>query len=254
MDLKLSNRKYYNHYVPKFAKKATRLATVSEYSKQDIHEQFHIENEKIDVVYCGVNSFYHPVTKEEASETRIQFSNGKEYFVFVGTLSPRKNILGLMKAFEAFKSETGSEMQLLIVGHSMFKTDELYDYKKTIVSGKDIVFTGRLEDDALNRVLASSLALVFVPFFEGFGIPAIEAMQCEVPVIASNVTSVPEVVGDAALLVDPENIDEIKTAMVRIASDENLRQELIRKGKLRRENFTWEKTASLLWDGIKKCL
>jgi glycosyltransferase involved in cell wall biosynthesis len=240
--------------MPKFAKKAARLATVSEYSKQDIHKHFHVENEKIDVVFCGVNSFYHPVTNEIATETRKKYSNAKAYFVFVGTLSPRKNILGLMKAFEAFKSETGSDMQLLIVGHSMFRTNELFDFKNTISSGNDIVFTGRLEDEELNKVLASSMALVFVPFFEGFGIPAIEAMQCEVPVIASNVTSVPEVVGDAALLVNPENINEIKTAMIRIAVNEDLRNELIRKGKIRKENFTWEKTASLLWDGISKCL
>lgn len=254
MDLKLTNRKYYNHYMPKFAKMAARLATVSEYSKQDIHEQFQVENDKIDVVYCGINSFYHPVSKEVVSVTKNQYSNGKNYFVFVGTLSPRKNILGLMKAFEAFKSETGSNMNLLIVGHSMYKTDELHGYKNTISSGKDIVFTGRLEDHQLNNVLASSLALVFVPFFEGFGIPAIEAMQCEVPVIASNVTSVPEVVGDAALLVDPENTNEIKNALILMAADENLRKELIRKGKIRKEIFTWEKTASLLWEGIKKCL
>ncbi|MGZ5189699.1 MAG: glycosyltransferase family 4 protein [Flavisolibacter sp.] len=254
MDLKLSNRKYYNHYVPKFAKKATRLATVSEFSKQDIIKHFNVESEKIDVVYCGVNSFYHPVTNETATQTKENFSNGKAYFVFVGTLSPRKNILGLMKAYEAFKSETGSDMQLLIVGHSMYKTDELYNYKKSITSGKDINFTGRLEDEELNRVLASSLALVFIPFFEGFGIPAIEAMQCEVPVIASNVTSVPEVVGDAAILVDPGNVEEIKNAMVRIVSDEELRKELIHKGKIRKEIFTWEKTAALLWNGISKCL
>jgi glycosyltransferase involved in cell wall biosynthesis len=253
-DLKFSNSRYYNYYFPRFARKATRLATVSEFSKQDIHSSFGIENDKIDVVYCGVNSFYHPVDNIVADDTRKRYTSGKPYFIFVGTLSPRKNVLGLMDSFELFKKETGSDVHLVIAGHDMFRANELYERKKQMQFGNEVLFTGRVGDEELNRLLASSLALVFVPFFEGFGIPAIEAMQCHVPVIASNVTSVPEVVGEAALLVDPNKTEEIKNAMKAIAQNESLRTDLIEKGKRRKEFFSWQKTAGLLWRGISSCL
>ena len=118
----------------------------------------------------------------------------------------------------------------------------------------DIIFTGRIDDDEINDVLASAVAFVFVPSFEGFGIPLLEAMQCDIPIIASNITSVPEVVNDAGLLVNPHNPEEIKNAMYKVATDENLRLQLIQKGRIRKNFFSWEKTANLLWESIKKSL
>ncbi|TWI80347.1 glycosyltransferase involved in cell wall biosynthesis [Lacibacter cauensis] len=253
-DLKFSNRKYYNYFFPKFADRAAQIATVSEYSKQDICTNYHISPQKIDVVYCGINAFYQPVDAATITSTRNKYSKGEPYFIFIGTLSPRKNIKRLMEAFDLYKSETGTEIKLLIVGASMYKTDELFATQRALKYGADIVFTGRLDDEELNRVLASALTLTFVPLFEGFGIPIIEAMICRVPVIASNVTSVPEVAGDAALIVDPTDTDAIKNAMKQIAADESLRQRLIRKGEERSKQFTWEKTAELLWQSILKCL
>ncbi|RXK62226.1 glycosyltransferase family 1 protein [Lacibacter luteus] len=253
-DLKFSNRNYYNYFFPKFAKRAVQIATVSEYSKQDICINYHISPEKIDVVYCGINSFYKPIDTTLIRNTRNKYSKGEPYFIFIGTLSPRKNIQRLMEAFDLFKQETGTTSKLLIVGGSMYKTDELFATQQALRSGSDIVFTGRLGDEELNLVLASALALAFVPLFEGFGIPVIEAMRCSVPVIASNVTSVPEVAGDAALIVDPTNTVAIKDAMKQLAANESLRQQLIQRGVERSKQFTWEKTAELLWQSINKCL
>jgi len=253
-DLKFSNRTYYNYFFPKFAERAIRIATVSSFSKQDICQSYHIKTEKVDVVYCGVNTYYHPVDEAVISSTRKKYTSGKPYFIFVGTLSPRKNITGLMKAFELYKQQSGSDTKLLIAGSSMYKTNEMHALKEVMQFGSDVIFTGRLGNEELNAVLASALALVFVPLFEGFGIPVIEAMQCDVPVIASNVTSVPDVAGDATLLVDPNNHQQIKDAMIRIAVDEQLRKQLIEKGRIRKEHFTWEKSADLLWASIQKCL
>ncbi len=253
-DLKFSNRKYYNYFFPRFAKKATRLGTVSEYSKQDICTSFGVEKSKIDVVYCGINSFFHPVDKNIIDRVKNKYTQNRSYFLFIGALSPRKNVAGLMKAFDLFKKENDSDIKLLIAGGGMYKTTKLHDFREQLQYANDIIFTGRIDDIEINEILASALAFVFVPFFEGFGIPLIEAMQCDVPIIASNVTSVPEVVGDAALLVDPRNVEEIKTAMYRVAIDENLRLLLIQKGRIRKEFFSWEKTTNLLWTSIQKCL
>ena len=118
---------------------------------------------------------------------------------------------------------------------------------------EEVIFTGRLTDNDLQNITASAFAITYVSLFEGFGIPIIEAMNCNVPVITSNVTSMPEIAGDAALLCDPFSILSIRDAMIKIYSDQNLRTTLIEKGKLRADFFSWEKTAAGLWNCIKKC-
>ncbi len=252
--LKFSNRKYYNYFFPRFAAKASRLATVSEYSKRDICQSFGVDTDKVDVVYNGVNAFFRPCDEQTKKNIRDKYSLGKPYFVFVGTLSPRKNVKGLMHAFSLFKKETGADINLVIAGWGMYKAKELQAYKERLGVGADIIFTGRVGNEELNYIVGSSLSLIFVPFFEGFGIPLIEAMQSHVPIIASNVTSIPEVVEDAALLVNPYDSNAIKNAMIEIFGSLDLRQKLIENGKIRKKFFSWEKTADLLWEGVLKAV
>jgi len=253
-DLKWTNRKYYNYFMPRYMKRSVRIGTLSEYSKKDIVETYKVDPGKIDVVYCGINDYYAPVSDAVKKETRDKYAGGCEYFIFVGTLHPRKNIIRLMQAFEMFKNATSSGMKLLLVGKEMFKTNEMHALKATMQHGKDVIFTGRVPEDDLKKVLASAFCLTFVSYFEGFGIPPIEAMQCDVPVISANATSLPEVVGDAALVVDPFNVNDIAGAMQKIVADPALRQELIRKGRIRKTLFSWERTAKLLWDSLSKVL
>ncbi|NOZ34004.1 MAG: glycosyltransferase family 4 protein [Chlorobi bacterium] len=249
-DLPFFNRKYYNYFFPKFAEKALKIATVSEYSKQDISEQFNVSEEKITVVYNGCNKIYISVSDRVRLETKQKIAESKEYFIFIGTLHPRKNIARLFSAFEKFKKETHSDFKLVIVGTKMFMTNDIEKAYSQSEFKKDIIFTGRLKPEELHNVLASAFAMTFVPLFEGFGIPLIEAMNCNVPLIASDTTSLPEVAGDAALFVNPLDIDEIKDAMIKISEDEEFRQSLIEKGKIRKTAFSWDKTAEKLWSII----
>lgn len=244
--------KYYNYFFPRFAKKAKRLATVSEFSKADIVQTWDVEAEKIDVVYNGSNSIYRPLTTEETRNTKNKYSSGKNYFVFVGALHPRKNISRLLQAFDKFKAVNCSDMKLVIVGSQMFKTAEMQQVFSSMKYRADVVFTGRLEPTDLSLVIGSALALTFVPYFEGFGIPMLEAMNCDVPVIASNVTSMPEIAGNAAFLVDPFSVDSITEAMFLVSIDEKLRTKLITEGQVQRQKFSWDKTAEKLWGCIEK--
>ncbi|MEA3444599.1 MAG: glycosyltransferase family 1 protein [Bacteroidota bacterium] len=242
--------KYYNYFTPKFAGKATRIATVSEYSKQDIVYNYAISRDKIDVVYNGANPNYKPVAENIKTEIRNEYSNGSPYFIFIGALHPRKNVTRLLQAFDKFKEESTSECKLIIVGEKMFKSGEISECFQKMKHAGEVIFTGRLEPDTLNKVLASALALTFVPYFEGFGIPILEAFYCDTPVITSNKTSMPEVAANAALFVDPFSVDSIKNAMLKIYSDKKLRTELIERGRIRRHYFSWEKTSEKLWDSI----
>lgn len=243
---------FYNNYFKQFAEKSTRIATVSEYSKQDISETYKISAEKIDVVYNGANNNFIPLEETSKEEIRKKYTNGLPYFLFVGTLHPRKNLINLFKAFDKFKSDTNSEFKLLIAGKKMWWKGEVENIFNQLKHKNDIIFAGRVSDSELPKIISSAYALTYVPFFEGFGIPLVEAMSCGVPAITSNATSMPEVVGEAGILVNPNNVDEISSSMKKIVSDQIFRNELGKKSLTQAQKFTWDKTAKLLWDSIQK--
>lgn len=252
-DLPFLVRRYYNKFFPLYAKKACRIITVSDFSRQDISKSFKINPDKIDVVFNGSNSFYSPLTPEEKKISKQTYAEGKDYFVFIGHLHPRKNVANLLLAFNEFKKVFSSDMKLLIVGDTWFKTKEL----KNILSGMDfrddVIFYGKQEPTAMHQILGGATALTYVSFFEGFGIPILEAMYCNTPVITSNKTSMPEVAGEAAILVDPGSVDSIKNAMLRISQNPDQQRQLIVKGQKQREKFSWDKTAEKVWNSIEKC-
>lgn len=251
-DSKWLTAKYYNYYFPKFAREASRIATVSEFSKQEISTHYKIDSEKIDVVYNGIHSFFKPLDQIDKQKTREKFSYGKNYFVNVGSLHPRKNIPSLIKAFAAFKKESLSDFKLVLAGPGFWGLTDIHKALEESGVKEDVIFTGRLSDEDLALVLGSATALTFIPYYEGFGIPLVEAMEAEVPIITSNVTSLPEIAGDAALLVNPMEINDIKNAMLRIFREENLAKDLVEKGKIQKQNFSWDKSADLLWESIMK--
>lgn len=251
-DVPYAVRKYYKHFFPKFARKAQRIATVSEFSKQDIVKSYKIDPSKIDVIYNGVSSLFRPITESEKNITRQKLSGGHEYFLFVGSLHPRKNLTRLLSAFDEFKNNFSCKTKLLIIGERYWGTEDMQNMYNKMVHKNDIIFTGRLPEKELHYAIASALALTYIPYFEGFGLPIIEAMKCETPVISSNITSMPEISGNAALLVDPFSISSIKNAMLKISADSVLKNQLILKGKERAELFTWTKTAKTLWESIEK--
>ena len=247
-------RKYYRHYFPKFSQRADRIATVSEFSKQDIIKQYGVSETKIDVVYNGANEIFKPISEEEKNTARKKYTNGSEYFVFVGSLHPRKNIARLLQAFDVFKKNYSSPIKLVIVGQKKWWTNDIRNAYENMQFENDVIFTGRLSPDELKNVIGAALAMTYIPYFEGFGIPILEAMNCDVPVITSNITSMPEVSEDAALLIDPFSVESISDGMLRISKDENLRKDLISKGQQRRTNFSWDKTAASLWNCIEKVI
>lgn len=253
-DLPFFSRKYYRYFYKKFARKATRLATVSEYSRRDIINNYEIDESKIDLVYNGASKNFHPVKKERIEEIMEEYSGGSPYFVFVGSIHPRKNIRNLLKAFELFKQEYKGDFKLLIVGKKFFLTKAMEEQLQKMKSFEDVKFTGRLKSKELNDVMAAAWALTFVPFFEGFGIPLVEAMNCEIPILASNVTSLPEIAGDAAIYAVPESPGSIRDGMIRLVKEEGLRESLIEKGKKRRKLYSWDNTARELWKTVEHVL
>ena len=244
---------YYRYFFHRFASHATRLATVSEFSKNDIIKTYNISPDKIDVVYNGSNEIYKPSDEETKSITLKKYTNGLNYFLFIGSIHPRKNLTGLFNAYDKFRSNH-DKYKLLIVGEKRWWTNDIENAFDHMQFKDDVVFTGMVQTTELNNIIGAATALVYPSFFEGFGIPILEAFSCGVPVITSNVTSMPEIAGDAALMIDPSSIDSICNAMQQIISDDKLRTELIEKGNIRKQSFSWQKTADNLWASIQKTL
>jgi glycosyltransferase involved in cell wall biosynthesis len=247
-DLAWSHSAFYNHYFPKYAQKAARIATVSEFSKEDISTTYGIPSDRIDVVYNGVSERFHPISEAEKVTVRQKWTHGFPYFVFVGAIHPRKNIANMLLAYDRFRQQVNTEHRMLVVGNRKWWTNDMQQALDAMQFGHEVIFTGRVEEELMNGLVAAALAQVYVSTFEGFGIPIVEAFQAQVPVITSNVTSMPEVAGDAALLVNPLNVDDIAASMTRIYDSSDLRNLLVNKGLNRTSTFTWERSAQLLYN------
>ncbi len=250
----LSHLFYWKQYSPLFARKAKRIATVSSFSKEDIVAQYKIEPEKIDVVFNGAHDEYKPLNWDEREAVKKEYAEGCEYFVFAGALHPRKNILNLLKAFVAFKRRRHSNMKLVIVGRLAWKYKEVEEMRATMQFKEDVKWIGYMNVDALSKIIGGAYALVYASLFEGFGIPILEALQCGVPAIVSNTSSMPEVAGAAALLADPTDVQDIAAKMELLYKDEALRQKLISAAAEQVKKFNWDASAKKLWDCMMKCV
>lgn len=252
--LKSKYQNFYTHFFPKYARKAARIATVSEFSKRDLQHFYDIPADKIDVVYNGSNAVYQPLSEEAQAAVREKYAGGSRYFLFVSAIHKRKNLANMLRAFEAYKAKMDADTKFLVVGARAGQQDDVDQVLENMTHSQDVCFLGRLSAPVLAEVMASAIALVYATYFEGFGIPIVEAFNAETAVITSNVTSMPEVASDAALLVDPNAVEEISAAMCRLASDEPFRQTLIQKGRQQREKFSWDLTAERLWNCVMQAI
>ncbi len=249
---KKSHSLFYKKYTAKFLNKASSIATVSEFSKLDIIKNYKIAPSKIDIIYSASKEIFHPVSEEEKRITKNKYTESKDYFVYTGAIHPRKNLLNLLRAFSVFKNRQQSNLKLLLAGRLAWKYDSFLENLKTYKYKSDVVMTGYLEEDELVKVIGSAYGLVYPSLLEGFGVPVLEAMGSEVPVITSSNSSMQEIAGNAALYADPQNYNDIADKMMLLYKDERLRKELIQNGKNIFSQYSWSRTADLLWQTIQK--
>lgn len=252
-NLKPSHQRYMSHYFPLFAKNATRIATVSTYSKNDIAATYGIPDGKIDVVYDGAHSNYRPHSEEEKSAIRHRYTDGCPYIIFISTILKRKNLTNLLKAFDLVKQSGHENLKLVVVGNRVWWQDELAETYNTMNYRDDVIMPGHVDPQDLSALLSAAQMLVYPSYFEGFGIPILEAMYAETAVIASNTTSMPEVGGDAVLYIDPAKPESIAHAITKL-DDDTLRNKLIEKGRQQRTLFSWDRTAELLWNSLMRTI
>lgn len=235
--IKWSERQYYRHFMPKFIARADHIVTVSKTTQHDLITHFPNSRSKTSVVYNGVRDFtdFDSVADNSLDETR--------YFIALGAIHPRKNITNLLLAFDQFKMKTDNNIKLKLVGRMAWKVHEIQATLQQMKHQEDVHLTGYVDDHALLNLMRGSLGLVYVSLFEGFGLPIVEAMKLGVPVITSDRSSMKEVAGGAALLVDPMAPVTIADAMARLSQNKDLAEKLQEQGYKRSKAFSWDKSA-----------
>lgn len=223
-------------------KKADYIITGSNFTKQEIIDYMQIPQDKISVIYHGVNhELYKPYPQNELKETKAKFSLPKKFLLFVGSIEPRKNLLTLLKAYNLLTNDEKGELPLILVG---FKGWENREIMQEIEKNRDYIrYLGFVSDSELAHIYNLAAVFIYPSLYEGFGLPPLEAMACGTPVIVSDVASLPEVCGDAALYVAPTDYIDIKNKILVIAKDEKLREELSQKSKAQAVLFSWDKAA-----------
>ncbi len=245
-----------------FARLQTRLAVrssarwiaVSQSTADDLIARLGVPRERVSVTPEGVSpSFRSAVLKSESESVRAKYALDAPYLLYVGRIQPRKNIARLIEAFAALQTEQpGLPHQLIIAGDAGWMTSGTHEAAERSSARDAIRFLGFIPEEDLPPLIACADTLALISLWEGFGLPVVEAMACGTPVVTSNCSSLPEVAGDAALLVDPCNVSAIRDALKRLLTDPVLREELSNKGLERSKAFTWENTARLTMEALAK--
>jgi len=245
------DRNYYKFFFKKFHNNAQKIIAVSEYTKNDIINKYNIPASKIQVVYNAGNGHFYPVDIQTKQKIKNKLTGGNPYFVYLGSIHPRKNLVNLIKAFNIFKTKNNNNFKLVIIGRPAWKTKDFFKTLNSSPYKKDII-TKQINRAELPEYIGSAEAMFYVSLFEGFGIPILEGFEAGIPVVTSNISSMPEVAKDAALLVDPYSPDSIADAMLQIMSDANLHTSLVNKGNKRLKDFSWDVSAEKTYDIFKK--
>lgn len=228
---------YYRFIVGPSAKKSSKILTDSEFSKKEISKYLLLPDEKIRVIYSGCGEEFRPIKdQKELERLRKRYSLPETLILYVGSYKPHKNVSNLLNAY----ARLSLEIPLVLSGKG---NKDLLALSKALKVDKKIIFIGDIKESDLPAIYNCATLFVFPSFYEGFGLPPLEAMSCGCPVICSNTSSLPEVVGDAAIMVNPHDTKELAAAIHKILSDEGFRQEMIRRGLKRAAMYSWEETA-----------
>ena len=237
------NRIFLEKYVPYSVKKADHIITISEFTKRRIMQHFEIDSSKISIVTPAIDhSFFYPRPADEIKKIRETYNLPKTFLLFVSTLEPRKNIVGLLDAFAALPASIQKQYPLVLVGGRGWADEDIHERLRKY-SDLPIIRPGYVRDEHMPSLYSAASLFIFPTHYEGFGMPPLEAMACGTPVITSATTSLPEVVEGAAIKINPANIHEITEAITLVLKDKDMQFTLSEMGLSQAKKFTWEKSA-----------
>ena len=242
--------RFYKKFTLKFLIKAERIAIVSEFLQKDIIDRYKTDPGKINLVYKAASDLFQPISEKEKASIKEKYAEGKEYFLYSGSIAPGKNLLNLLKAFSFFKKRQKSNMQLLIAGKAVPGYRQFMDDLGTFKFRNEVKVLSDLSKNELAKVTAAAYAMVDPVFLEDFAAPALEAMQCDVPVIVGKAETLPRSIHAVTLQTDPGDFKDIADKIMLLFKDEHKRNELIHAGKVAVQQYNQDRTTTQLWQAI----
>ena len=242
--------RYYDYYTPRFLQRADEVIAVSEATRADIKKQFQDLRTPNSVAPNGVRAIFRAISESEKAVVRRKYAAGDPYFFYVGAIHPRKNVARLIRAFDQFKRETGSKTRLLLAGRLAWQTGAVEEALSQTSFREHIHLLGYLDQEELMSCLGAARALAYVSLFEGFGVPLLEAMWTETPILTSQTSSMPEVAGPAGLLVDPQSEVSIVEGLKKMDQEPDLRKRLVEKGLQQRQKYAWDQSAQMIYEAL----
>ncbi|HEY1016171.1 MAG TPA: glycosyltransferase family 1 protein, partial [Herpetosiphonaceae bacterium] len=243
----------YRLMLPRVLRRADRVLTDSAHSRRDLLRYLPLKQELVEVVHCGINERFRPAGPAAIDAVLRRYGLEQPFVLYVGSINGRKNIARLFEAF-ALVRERLPGLKLVMGGAKQWQTAELEATYDRLDLAADVVWTGYLADEDLPALYSAARAFVFPSLYEGFGLPPLEAMACGTPVVTSDTSSLPEVAGDAALLIDPLDPRALAAAIARICGDEELRAELRARGLAQAARFHWHRAAEAVWGAYQRAL
>jgi glycosyltransferase involved in cell wall biosynthesis len=232
--------------LPLMGRAATQIVTPSESVKEEVMDHLHVSREKVVAIPEAARAIFRPLPPEQTVETRERLGVEDDFLLFVGTIEPRKNLNVLLKAYRDLLGATEQRPQLVIAGKKGWLTDKLFAFVQELGIEERVNFTGYLSDDDLCALYSSCRLFIYPSIYEGFGLPPLEAMACGAPVIASSIPSMSEVLGSAARLVAPDDVNGLAGSINTLLRDRNERQQLASAGLARAGSYSWDRTAKLM--------
>lgn len=239
-----ANRMYLGTFTPPSLRRADRVITISEDARRDVVELCGVAPERVTPILLAADERFHPAPPAEVEAFRRRQGLPERFVLYQGTLQPRKNVEALVRAYALLRSQGSDDHILVLAGPRGWQYEPIFELTRQLGLEGSVTFPGFVPDDDLPLWYSSATVFAFPSRYEGFGLPLLEAMACGAPVVSSNASSLPEVVGDAGLLVDPSDVEGLCSALRRVLEDEPLRQALSAAGQARARTFSWRRTAS----------
>ncbi|PWR69741.1 glycosyltransferase family 4 protein [Methanospirillum lacunae] len=240
-------------YLPNILRKASLILSISEYTKKDIVGKYHVDPDKIHVTHLGVSDHFHPSTQSEIRSLRKKYNLINPFILFVGAIEPKKNISTIIKAYHKIRQKN-SDIDLVIAGKKSWKYQEVFSLVDSLKLNENVHYLQFVPYEDLPILYSAASVFVFPSNYEGFGLPPLEAMKCGTPVIVSNKSSLPEIVGSEGIMVEPDNFEDLAVKIQTIFTDESIQDEHIMYNLTRSKEFTWERCANATKDAYNAIL
>ena len=248
------SQRFLRYFTPKYIACSDAIVTVSDRTAEDLVNYYKCPKEKIVIAHNAPSEVYKPLSAEIINEFKQRHTDGNDFFVYVGSIHPRKNVINILRSFEIFKGKHKTNYKLILIGRMAWKYDTEKEFLDQMQYRSDVILVPHSNPENIAKWVASATALILVSHYEGFGVPLVEAMACHVPVITSNIPPMSSIAGQSGIHVSPHDANELAEAMNTFSSNPEYRDQCIEVGREKVKDYNWDSAAQMIWDELENII